>query len=142
MKIVINRCYGGFGLSEQAVIRYHEILGIPVWVEHDSKFASMGITHYWLVPPEQRVENQEDRWHTMTLEERQEYNLQWRQQTFHPGSVNRADTTLVQVVEELGTAANSRFSELKVVEIPDGVDWEIDEYDGIEHVAERHRTWS
>ena len=28
------------------------------------------------------------------------------------------------------------------VEIPDGVQWEIDEYDGGERVAECHRTWS
>jgi hypothetical protein len=25
--------------------------------------------------------------------------------------------------------------------VPDGVDWELSEYDGIEHVAEAHRTW-
>jgi hypothetical protein len=28
-----------------------------------------------------------------------------------------------------------------VVEIPDGVEWEIAEYDGLEWVAEKHRTW-
>ena len=27
-------------------------------------------------------------------------------------------------------------------EIPDDVNWYIAEYDGIEHIAERHRTWS
>ena len=30
---------------------------------------------------------------------------------------------------------------LKVVEIPDGVDWEIEEYDGEEWVSEKHRVW-
>jgi len=33
-------------------------------------------------------------------------------------------------------------AELKIVEVPDDVDWYIDEYDGKEWVAERHRTWS
>jgi hypothetical protein len=28
------------------------------------------------------------------------------------------------------------------VDIPDDVNWYIEEYDGNEHVAERHRTWS
>jgi len=28
------------------------------------------------------------------------------------------------------------------VEIPDDVKWHIHEYDGLEHVAEDHRTWS
>ena len=31
---------------------------------------------------------------------------------------------------------------LKIVEIPEGVRWEIEEYDGKEWVAEMHRTWS
>ena len=33
-------------------------------------------------------------------------------------------------------------SRLKVVEIPDGIEWQIEEYDGKEWVAETHRTWS
>ncbi len=32
-------------------------------------------------------------------------------------------------------------SELKVVEIPDDVEFFIKDYDGMEHVAEKHRTW-
>jgi hypothetical protein len=49
---------------------------------------------------------------------------------------------LIEMVEEGGTDVNDRFSFLKVVEIPDDVDWEICEYDGMEWVAEKHRTWS
>ena len=48
---------------------------------------------------------------------------------------------LVECVETLGTKANGRFAELHVVEIPDDVDWFIDEYDGIESIHERHRIW-
>lgn len=48
---------------------------------------------------------------------------------------------LVAIVEEGGNI-NSEYSNLKIVEIPDDVDWYIEEYDGMEHVAERHRTWS
>lgn len=55
---------------------------------------------------------------------------------------NRSDPKLVLCVEELGAKANGMFSHLKVVEIPDGVDYIIQEYDGMESIAERHRTWS
>ena len=55
---------------------------------------------------------------------------------------NRNHPTLVAAVEELGDKANSVGSCLKIVKIPDGVHWRIEEYDGKEHVAENHRTWS
>ena len=56
--------------------------------------------------------------------------------------IRRDDPMLVQVVLRLGGAANTRYSSLKVVEVPDGVEWTIHEYDGREWVAETHRTWS
>ena len=52
---------------------------------------------------------------------------------------DRTDPILVQVVQELGAAASS--STLHVVDVPDDVDWIIQDCDGIEWVAERHRTW-
>lgn len=48
---------------------------------------------------------------------------------------------LVAMVEEYGSDIDGSYADLKVVEIPDGVNWYIEEYDGIEWVAERHRTW-
>jgi hypothetical protein len=56
--------------------------------------------------------------------------------------IQRDDPHLIATVLELGKAANTRYSELKVVEVPEGVEWQIAEYDGWEHVAETHRTWS
>ena len=56
--------------------------------------------------------------------------------------INRGDDDLISIVESMGASANSRFSELKVVEIPDGVEWTVEEYDGREWIAEVHRTWS
>ena len=54
----------------------------------------------------------------------------------------RYDPDLVAVVEELGENANGIYAELKIVTIPDNINFEIKEYDGLEHIAERHRTWS
>ena len=53
----------------------------------------------------------------------------------------RNDHKLVACVEKLGEAAGGRTANLKVVEIPDDVEWTIEEYDGSEWVAEKHRTW-
>jgi hypothetical protein len=50
---------------------------------------------------------------------------------------------LIAVIEEMGVAeASGKYAEITIVEVPDDVKWHIDEYDGIEHVAEDHRTWS
>ena len=53
----------------------------------------------------------------------------------------RSNPILVQLIEEMGRAADGQCAELKIVEIPDGVDWEIVEYDGLESVHEKHRSW-
>ncbi len=55
--------------------------------------------------------------------------------------LRRDDPHLVQTVLELGKAANAKYANLKVVTIPDDVEWQIDEYVGNEWIAERHRTW-
>jgi len=60
---------------------------------------------------------------------------------FSDSDIERDDPILIQVVEELGEKANGMCASLKIVEIPDDVDWEISEYDGNEHVAQKHQTW-
>jgi len=124
MKIVINKCYGGFGLSHEAMMMYFEIKGIPVYPDvypEDGDDASNQIVAYWPVKEEDRVVGE-----------------------VFPLSVydiERTDPVLVKVVEQLGDRANGYYSELSVVEIPDDVKWMIQEYDGIEWIAEEHRTW-
>ena len=44
-KIAINRCFGGFGLSHDAVVRYHELKGNTIVIEYDKPF---DIYHYYL----------------------------------------------------------------------------------------------
>jgi hypothetical protein len=89
MKIVINRCYGGFELSERAL----------------KELKSLGFDG-------------------------------------HYSFVDRADERLISVVESLGSDASSSCSKLRIVEIPDGVDYYITDYDGVETICERHRTWT
>ena len=103
MKVVINKCYGGFGLSKAAVDLYAELKGMD-----PGRYNKQGNFY----------------------ENINEYDI------------SRDDPVLVQVVESLGDLANDSYAELKVVEIPDGVNWSIEEYDGREWIAEVHRTWS
>jgi hypothetical protein len=60
---------------------------------------------------------------------------------FSDRDIERDDPVLVQVVQEMGAKSNGTYSQLSVVEIPDGIQWTIEEYDGSEWVAEVHQTW-
>ena len=140
MKIVINRCFGGYGLSHEAVMRYLDLKGITVYPEQGE--GTWKFWTYWLVKPEDRLEEKEGAdFYAMSIEDRQAYNKQYSDETFVDGDIARNDSVLVQVVEELGDVANGEHAELAIVEIPDDVEWEISEYDGSEHVAEKHRVW-
>ena len=142
MKVVINAQYGGFSLSREGMQRYCEIKNIPCWIEDDTKFKTMGIFTVWTTPPENRMTLKDDEFYTMSMEDRREYNRQYSEQTLSDRDIERNDPALVQLVEEDAEKYAGRHATLKVVEIPDDVQWEISEYDGYEHVAEVHRTWS
>ncbi len=138
MKLVINRCYGGFSLSHEAMMRYAEIKGIKFYPEEEA----FGFTTYYTVPKDQRVEPKEgEEFYKMSLEERRAYNKRCVNEQLYDRDLERDDPVLVQVVEELGSKADGRYAELEIVEIPDDVRWQIEEYDGKEWVAEQHRTW-
>lgn len=96
-KIVLNRCYGGFGLSNQAHALYKEA--------------------------------------TKDVERSKNFYID--------EDVSRDDPILIQIIEEMGvSAASGLYSKLEIIEIPDDAgDWTIMEYDGVEWVAEKHRTW-
>ena len=43
--------------------------------------------------------------------------------------------------DEKCSDADGDHAQLRIVDIPDDVNWYIDDYDGIETVREHHRTW-
>ena len=140
MKVVINACYGGFGLSHEAILRYAEIKGITLYVEPTN--SALVPYNYYTVPKELRVkETPYKEFITMPLPERAAYNKRCSEESLYARAIPRDDPALVQVVEEMGRAADGDCARLEVVEIPDDVAWHIEEYDGNEHVAEDHRTW-
>lgn len=128
-KVVINACYGGFGLSKEACQRYWDLKGEQVWIENDMEFSSLLFT-IWLVSPKERIKKKN--WNSMSQDERIAYNKAYSEQTWNARKVERHDPILVQVVEELGDKASGEFSKLQVVEV-DG-HYRINEYDGYESV--------
>ncbi len=130
-KIVYNRCYGGFGLSDKAIERYAELKGIKLYIERRNSFSA----NYWTIPPEERqgIVAMED-WSSATDEQRRLTNELYENHTIEPRYISRTDPLLVQVVEELGKEADGDFAELAIAEVEAGTRYRIDEYDGIESV--------
>lgn len=133
-KIVYNACYGGFSLSEAGMRRYAEIKGLTLYPESSTKYPSLGIVTYWLVPEDERPADSEENWHQMSLDECAASNAAYRAATISARDFERHDLALVQVVEELGEAASGEHAELKITEVPSGTSYRIDEYDGCESV--------
>ena len=144
-KIVINTCYGGFGLSNLALKQYAALTGRMCYF-----FRSEGSGYYNYIPvgddytgsfresfdipnPNEVLDPHRG--------DREKYNLIYTQHAIYDRHIERDDPNLIKVVETLGDAANGEHAELKVVEIPDNVKFEITEYDGIESVEEIHRRW-
>lgn len=116
MKVVINSDHGGFGLSDEVFEEYLKRSGIEYEKREDFRLRSIVSTNFYRKGEPEGI--------LLDME------------------IPRDDEVLIALVEEFGDKVNSRYSNLKVVEIPDDVDWYIEEYDGMEHVAERHRKWT
>jgi hypothetical protein len=137
-EIVINKCWGGFGLSQLAIAELKK-LGCEHLKEHDEeKWFAWDKEHgswkdifkcSWEKYKEDQIEYlgiAKINGKLVTCEHRNE---------------NRDCKHLVAVVKKLGAKANGRHAELKVVSVPAVIKWVIDEYDGQESIEEEHRSW-
>lgn len=137
MKVVINACFGGFGLSEEGTRAYWARKGKQVFT---SGAAYTQVYYDEPYPPEFALP--EGTYFMEPSHPEYDNHRKWcATHTLYDCAIDRNDPDLAAVVEELGNSANGAYASLKVVEIPDDIYWEISEYDGSEHVAEKHRTW-
>lgn len=140
MKVVINCCYGGFGVSHKATMRFAELQGIKLYPFVEERDVNGNINFKKFQPYKEGEKAFIIHYSTKPLKADGTYEQDsyWSLDR----SANRTNPLLIQIVEEMGDEANGDHAELRVVEIPDGVEFEIDEYDGIESIHEVHRSWS
>ena len=140
MKVVINTCYGGFGLSEEA-LQLLAKKGVPITlIYNDGKTVNAkGIED---CPLFIRYYEEEVGW-WIFKETRTYYQLSLDGEVARKMEF-RTSKLLLEVIEELGDKANGYFAELKIVEVPDSEikQVHIDNYDGVETVIQNHKEWS
>jgi len=112
--VVINSEHGGFSISRAAEVAYLERTGTAyAFQDREDRDATLSNGQYIMV--------NDQHWDGRTIK--------------------RDDPVLVSIVQEMGEAADGPLASLRVVQLPADVDWQVEEYDGQEWVAERHRTW-
>lgn len=107
MEILLNKRYGGYGLSDEAVRLYLTKKNIKLRL--NPKYSTSHFKYYMIEGNDQ----------------------------FTDHHIPRTDPVIIEVVRELGKKANGRNAELVITSIPDGCEYCIDEYDGMESIE----TW-
>tara|TARA_B100000579_G_C22847650_1_gene865351 strand:- start:108 stop:473 length:366 start_codon:yes stop_codon:yes gene_type:complete len=107
-KIVVNNCYGGFGISFQATAYIFDNMSQEEKYEMRRGYGDEKTSEEW------------------TIKDHIAYNIR---------HLPRHHKLLVEAVEKFGSAANGECSELQIVIIK-GTEYIINEYDGFESVSE------
>ena len=138
MEVVVNRCYGGFGLSSKALKALIDLDSPhinPMTVEdYCSNSDVEAVKKEFTVPLEDGYYGH--RLYGTILKDNFIFGI-----NRECDSSFRSDPILVEVVKELGEESFGHYAKLEVVEIPDGVSFCIHEYDGMESIHEEHRSW-
>ena len=114
MKVILNKCYGGFGISPMAYKLYAEKKGIELYpyVEDNSNYISKGETIYHKVDWTDKRLNKHLAPHYFTKDlgeiiienesNKSEFNELYKNYGLYINGRYRTDPILIEVVEELG----------------------------------------
>jgi len=139
-EVVINVCFGGFSLSYDAVMEYAKKKGITIYafVDKGDKNSNLNLEKFKPYNPHSNrkvflIHYSKKPLSGDTCDE---------EGYFSDRDIERDDPVLIEIIKEMGEKASGKLAKLKIVEIPDDIEWEVEEHDGNEWVSEKHRTWN
>jgi hypothetical protein len=173
MRVVINKCFGGWGLSSLAMVwlvenhpesKYLHKSPLLDWGDDGKTPKLTGIegTQWSTVDMFEQIITQDGetawtedfRWRYSDTDIDADANggryapelLACIEALGHQAARDAGDEIEAALLPEDITAAglkaaSGRHAQLVIVEIPDDIEWEIDEYDGVESIHEKHRSW-
>lgn len=136
MKVILNKCYGGFIPSVLAHKEYAKKKGFEAFPyklnvkDHNFLKQNPSCSDAFVI-----YSNKDLGSNTSSIPDDCIFSLSKEESRFDP--------TLIEVVEELGTKANSYCSKLQVFEVPDELkdNYKIDSYDGYEFIHQKVEEW-
>jgi len=144
MKVAYNACFGGFSLSPLAEAEYQKKKGVDLtWYKgvgsypysSYDKVDTEGLSEVGLSAFSLSASNKDLGDKVSKIPDENTFYDSWY------GTENRSDQDLIDVIEKLGDKANGDCASLAIEEIPDGAEFEIEEYDGNESVVPPRQTW-
>lgn len=145
MKIIINSCFGGFWVSNNALVELMQRKGKEIYF-YKGSFAY----------PDKNIfskteASNEDLFVNAVYKDYGNEFIPLSDEQFDDFLKNviiandekwRTDDDLINLLEEKGSKyVSGPCSSLKIVEIPDDIEFTIEKYDGAEWISEKHRTW-
>lgn len=135
MKIVINRCFGGFSLSPKAALECYKrgMTELARLAEEYYNFEKWGKSQYEK-DLKQWQNSDKTSGYMIVFSDDEKFVIKTRPK-------NRTHPILIQVVEEMGDEANGDCASLEIRNIPNDINYYIHDYDGMESINENHRSW-
>lgn len=141
MKVAINRCYGGFNLSDKAIEMIMRRKGLNCYRYKQTKYSFQDGKNEYTKISASDVQKNDIMLHYSATDLGDTIETIPKGGFWYYGNLDRTDEDMIGVIEEIGSEADGICGEIKIVEIPDGVEWEVDNYDGMESIHEAHSVW-
>jgi len=145
MKVVVNRCFGGFGLSNKATKMLANLKGKECYFYKQVGYSLNNDDEDLYIKVDEKERDSfistvnKDYGEKTNSFNNEDYDLGFDKYSY--GKEFRIDKDLIKVIETLGNDADGNYASLDIVEIPNDIEWEINEYDGSETIEEVHRSW-
>lgn len=135
-KVILNKDYGGFGISKKGYELYVKKKGLDLYM-YETEFMGKDFIY-------KKTDNDVlfTQYFTKDFGDNADISEKdYRHYNLNLDEGHREDPILIEVLEELKEEANGNYSNLKIVEIPDDLDYVIDNYDGIETLHQKVQEW-
>ncbi len=141
MEIAVNKCFGGFSPSMRAYREYLKLKGKKSFFYKQTKFDFKDEKE-----EHTRIDNIDKKESGLFSCYSKDFGkktnkLDGRYFVYLRDDKLRIDKDFIKVVKKLKKKVNTSVSDIKIIKIPDGIDWEIDNYGGVESIHKEHRSW-